>query len=312
MAGYDLHTHTTFSDGTTTPATNVELALQAGLEGLGVTDHDTTDAWHLAQAAAAGTALEIVPGVELSAELDGGSVHVLGYWFDPTHSALSAEMDRLRDERVRRGEQIVDRFNELGIPISMRRVREIAGEAPIGRPHIASAVVEIGAARDANEVFERWLYDGGPAYVPKYAVDPVTCVQLLVDAGGAAVLAHPGLYGPDDAGLGPEVVDAMAAAGLSGIEAEHPDHGPEQRALYRDLARGLDLVVTAGSDFHGDRKDLSLGEVTTSRRELDRLRSRLQIARPRSSSWRGREPSSAGELRRGTGPPDTESEAGRA
>lgn len=280
MPGYDLHTHTTFSDGTTTPATNIELALGAGLEGLAITDHDTTDAWQPAQAAAAGTALEIVPGVELSAELDGASVHVLGYWFDPAQPALAAEMRRLRNERARRGEQIVDRFSELGVPISIERVREIAGEAPIGRPHIASAVVETGAAADVNEVFERWLHDAGPAYVRKYAVDPVTCVQLVVDAGGVAVLAHPGLYGPDDGGLDPEVVEAMAAVGLSGIEVDHPDHGPEHRALYRALAHGLDLVVTGGSDFHGDRKDLVIGEVTTSREQVERLRSRLERRKP--------------------------------
>ncbi|MDQ3932861.1 MAG: PHP domain-containing protein [Actinomycetota bacterium] len=275
MAGYDLHTHTTFSDGTTTPAANVDLALRAGLDGLAVTDHDTTNAWEQAHDAAAGTDLEIVPGVELSAELNGASVHVLGYWFDPTRSALAAEMRRLRNERVRRGEQIVARFNDLGVPISIERVREIAGEAPIGRPHIASAVVEVGAAHDVDEVFRRWLHDGGPAYVPKYAVDPVTCVQLVVDAGGVAVLAHPGLYGPGDSGLDPEMVEAMASAGLAGIEADHPEHSLETRALYRELAVALDLVTTGGSDFHGDRKDLTLGGVTTSRVQVERLRTRL-------------------------------------
>ncbi|MDP8928086.1 MAG: PHP domain-containing protein [Actinomycetota bacterium] len=282
MAGYDLHTHTTFSDGTTTPAANVELALRAGLEGLAVTDHDTADAWQPARDAAAGTALEIVPGVELSAELSGASIHVLGYWFDPTRPALAAEMRRLRNERVRRGEQIVARFNELGIPISIERVREIAGDAPLGRPHIASAVVELGAAADVDEVFGRWLHDGGPAYVPKYAVDPVTCVQLVVDAGGVAVLAHPGLYGPDDSGLDAGIVEAMASAGLAGIEADHPDHSSERRALYRDLAVGLDLVITGGSDFHGDRKDLALGEVATPRAQVERLRARLRSPRPQA------------------------------
>lgn len=291
MAGYDLHTHTTFSDGTTTPAANVELALRAGLEGLAVTDHDTTDAWEPAQAAAAGTQLEIVPGVELSAELNGASVHVLGYWFDPTRPALAAEMRRLRNERVRRSEQIVARFNEIGVPISIERVREIAGEAPIGRPHIASAVVEVGAAEDVDEVFGRWLHDGGPAYVPKYAVDPVTCVQLVVDAGGVTVLAHPGLYGPDDRGLEADIVEAMSSAGLAGIEADHPDHSLERRALYRDLAVGLDLIITGGSDFHGDRKELTLGEVTTSRGEVERLRARVRRPQPFS---KGAPPSGPG------------------
>jgi 3',5'-nucleoside bisphosphate phosphatase len=276
VPGYDLHTHTTFSDGTTTPERNVELALERGLEGLGVTDHDTTDTWDRARKAAESTGLEVVPGAELSAELDGFSVHVLGYWFDPEDPALSVEMDRVRNERTRRAEEIVDRFrDEVGIPVTFARVRELAGDAPIGRPHIAQAVVEHGAAEDVTEVFERWLHDGGPAYVPKYAVDPVRCVELIVAAGGVAVLAHPGLYGPPEGGgLTDAVIDQMVTAGLAGIEADHPDHDEGTRAHFRGLAARLGLVMTAGSDYHGDRKDLVLGEATTPRERVEALRER--------------------------------------
>lgn len=272
--GYDLHSHTVFSDGTTTPETNVELALEAGLDGLGVTDHDTTASWERARAAAEGTGLEIVPGAELSAEQHGFSVHVLGYWFDPEDDALVAEMDRLGNERALRAEQIVARFVDLGIDITIERVREIAGDAPIGRPHLAAAVVEAGAASDTGEVFDRWLHDGGPAYVAKYAVDPVTCVRLVTAAGGAAVLAHPGLYGPSDAGLDADLIEEMVAAGLGGIEADHPDHTPEQRAHYNDIAVAHDLVVTAGSDFHGERKELRIGQARTTNEAVSRLRER--------------------------------------
>ncbi len=278
MSGYDLHTHTVFSDGTTTPEENVRMALDAGLEGMAVTDHDTADSWDRARAAADGTGLEIVPGAELSAELGGYSVHVLGYWFDRQNQALAREMDRLLHERERRAEEIVARFNDLGVPVSIERVQALAGDAPIGRPHIATAVVECGAAADLGEVFDRWLRDGGPAYVPKYAVDPVTCVRLIVEAGGVAVLAHPGLYGPDpeegreDVGISDEVIQEMAAAGLGGIEANHPDHADDDRAHYRHLARALGLVVTAGSDFHGGAKDLHIGQSTTSRDVVERLR----------------------------------------
>ncbi|MBY5163759.1 PHP domain-containing protein [Salsipaludibacter albus] len=239
-----------------------------------MTDHDTMAAVDEA-VLAAGDDLEVIPGTEFSAELDGVSVHVLGYWPDPRDVALAEEMDRLRNERERRAVAIVDRFHDLDVPVSMARVRELAGAAPIGRPHIATAVVETGAAATTPEVFDRFLADGGPANVPKHAVDPVTAVRLLVGAGGVAVLAHPGLFGSrtgetmDDA-----VVEEMAAAGMGGIEADHPDHTPEQRTHYRDLARGLGLVVTAGSDYHGDGKEQELGDASCSRETVEDLRAR--------------------------------------
>lgn len=275
MPGYDLHTHTMFSDGTTTPEDNVRLALEIGLDGLGVTDHDTTGAHDRARAAAAGSDLEIVPGVEFSAESDGASVHLLAYWFDPADPDLAAEMQRIRGQRERRAQQMVERFNDLGIPVTMEQVRAAAGNAPIGRPHVASAVVEQGGAADVREVFDRWLHDGGAAYVPKYAVEPVRAIALLRAAGGAVVLAHPALHGRDRQGLDEAAVAAMAEAGLAGIEADHPDHTPAERSRYRRVAADHDLVTVAGSDFHGARKRLALGQATTSRRQLDRLRERL-------------------------------------
>ncbi len=272
MSGFDLHTHTMFSDGTTTPEDNVTLALERGLEGIGVTDHDTTAPFERARAAADGTGLEVVLGTEFSAEHRGRSVHVLGYWVDPGYAPLSDELERLRDERTDRARRIVARFNELDIAITFARVQEIAGGAPIGRPHIAQAVVESGACADNREVFDRYLADGGPAYVEKHAVDPVRAVELLVAAGGVTVLAHPGLYGDDDAGLDEDVVEAMAAVGLAGIEADHPDHPDGQRRRYRDLAGRLGLQVTAGSDYHGEAKTNELGSATTSREVVERLR----------------------------------------
>lgn len=279
MTGYDLHTHSLYSDGTTTIEANVRLAIDLGLEGLGVTDHDTSAPFDDAFAAADGTGLDIVPGTEFSAELDSQSVHVLGYWIDPADAPLQAEMDRLRNERLRRAEEIVAKFNAapIGIPVAMTRVRELAGEAPIGRPHIARAVVETGAVATLQEVFDHYLADGGPAYVPKYAVDPVRAVELLVGAGGVAVLAHPGLFGAREVtspGLPDEVVEQMVAAGMAGIEADHPDHTDEHRRRYRDLAVALDLVVTAGSDYHGERKDNVLGQAVTPRETVEALRER--------------------------------------
>lgn len=276
MAGYDLHTHTDASDGTTSIEDNVADAVALGLAGLGVTDHDTTAPFERALSAAAGTGLEVVLGTEFSAEHQGHSVHVLGYWLDPTDQPLQTEMDRLRNERYHRAEAIVAKFAALGVPVTFDRVRELAGDAPIGRPHIAQAVVETGAAADTREVFDTWLADGGPAYVEKHAVDPIRAVELLRGAGAAVVLAHPGLYGARDGigGIPDEVVEAMAAAGMVGIEADHPDHSAQHRAHYRDLARGLSLVVTAGSDYHGEAKENRLGSATTDLAAVEELRAR--------------------------------------
>jgi 3',5'-nucleoside bisphosphate phosphatase len=274
VPGFDLHTHSVCSDGATTVEQNVQSALELGLEGLAITDHDTTAGFAEAMAAAEGTDLELVLGTEFSAEHDGMSVHVLGYWIDPAYGPLVDELDRLRDERTDRARRIVERFHDLGIEISFDRVHELAGQAPIGRPHIAQAVVEAGAASDVGEVFDRYLADGGPAYVEKHAVDPVRAVELLVAAGGVAVLAHPGLHGRRDGqeGVPAELIEAMTQAGLAGIEADHPDHRPEHTQRYRDLATALGLEVTAGSDHHGEGELDRLGVATTSREVVERLR----------------------------------------
>jgi 3',5'-nucleoside bisphosphate phosphatase len=274
LPGYDLHTHSDASDGTTPIEANIADAVALGLDGLAVTDHDTTAPFARAVAVAEDTDLEVILGTEFSAELDGRSLHVLGYWVDPVHAPLVGEMDRLRNERRRRAERIVANLNDLDVPVTYARVEELAAGAPIGRPHIAQAVVETGAAADIREVFDTWLADGGPADVPKHAVDPVRAVELLREAGGVAVLAHPGLFGVRDGltGVDEEVVEVMVEAGLVGIEADHPDHTDEVRNRYRDLAKGLGLEVTAGSDYHGEAKTNQLGCATTSREVVEALR----------------------------------------
>ncbi len=274
MGGLDLHTHSTYSDGTTTIGDNVDAAAALGLDGIAITDHDTTAPFAEALAAGAEAGIEIIVGTEFSAEHEGLSVHVLGYWVDPDDEALAAELDRLRNERTNRARLIVAKLNDLGIGITFERVREIAADAPIGRPHIAKAVVELGAVATIDEAFVQLLADGGPAHIPKHAVAPDRAVDLLVAAGGAAVLAHPALYGDREThgGVPVEVIEQMVHAGLSGIEADHPDHTRAQRSHYRDLAKALDLVVTAGSDYHGDSKQLQLGSATTDRQTVERLR----------------------------------------
>ncbi|MEX2324620.1 MAG: PHP domain-containing protein [Nitriliruptoraceae bacterium] len=274
MTAYDMHTHSTFSDGTTTIEENVRDAAALGLAGIAVTDHDTVEPFDLAIAAGDAAGIEIVVGTEFSAELDGLSVHLLGYWVAADDPELTGELYRLRNERTERARLIVGKFVELGIGITFERVQQIAGAAPIGRPHVAQAVIEAGAARTVDEVFERYLADGRPANVRKHAVDPIRGVELLTGAGGVAVLAHPGLYGDRDGhgGIPADVVEAMAQAGLSGIEADHPDHTDGHRRTFRDLAKALGLEVTAGSDYHGTTKTNRLGSTTTDAHVVDRLR----------------------------------------
>lgn len=273
--GLDLHVHSTCSDGLDEVEEVVALAARAGLEGLALTDHDTFEGLDRARAAADVHGLELVPGVEFSAELDGWSVHLLGLWVDPAEPVLLAELARLRNERSDRAERIAARLAELGAPVSMARVRELAGSAPIGRPHLAAAVVQAGHATSEREVFDRWLHDGGPAHVPKHAVEPRRAVELLHGAGGVAVLAHPAIRGPEGAPVLTDAVIAdLAAAGLDGLEVDHPDHPHPVRDRLRALAARLDLVVTGGSDHHGAVKAQRVGDATTTREAVERLRSR--------------------------------------
>ena len=254
MPRIDLHTHSSRSDGTFEPAEIVRLAAERALDVVALTDHDTTDG--LAEALATGSVVgvEVVPGVEFSAEFDGNSVHVLCYWMDPQDTALQLELRRLREDRFRRGELMVDKLRDLGLPVGFERVRAIAGDATIVRPHIAQAMVEAGFVATEKEAFDRYIGDGGPAHVAKHALDPVDAVTLIDEAGGVCALAHPGMWG-DQSSVPVELIERMAEAGMRGLEVDHPDHTPEMRERYRTLAGELGLIATGGSDCHGTRYD---------------------------------------------------------
>jgi 3',5'-nucleoside bisphosphate phosphatase len=254
MPRIDLHTHSNRSDGTFEPAEVVRLAAERALDVVALTDHDTTDG--LAEALATGSVVgvEVVPGVEFSAEFDGNSVHVLCYWMDPQDAALQLELRRLREDRFRRGELMVGKLQDLGLPVAFQRVRAIAGDATIVRPHIAQAMVEAGVVATEKEAFERYIGDGGPAHVAKHALDPVNAVALIEGAGGVCALAHPGMWG-DQSSVPVELIERMAGAGMRGLEVDHPDHTPEMRERYRTVAGELGLIATGGSDCHGTRYD---------------------------------------------------------
>lgn len=271
-AGYDLHTHSLCSDGTRPPAEVVTLAAQAGLSGIALTDHDTVAGWDEARVAAMAHDVEFVPGIELSAERGETSVHLLGLWVDGENGALLRECERLRAERERRMGAVLDRLAALDAAVDEARVRALAADAPIGRPHIAQALVEQGVVPDIETAFAELLGDGCPAWEPKRALDPIAAVMLIRRAGGAAVLAHPGLSG--GGGLPETLLDELGPAGLAGVEAEHPHHEPEVVEHWRREAAARGLLVTGASDFHGARRDVTIGARTTSLKTIARLRER--------------------------------------
>ena len=227
MPGYDLHTHSNRSDGTLPPAEVMVLAAQRDLAGVALTDHDTFDGLEEAATAASELGLDFVPGVEFSAEYDGASLHILGYWVDPDDAAIEAELLRLTATRFRRGEMIVEKLHELGFDISIERVRELAGGDAIARPHIAEAMVEAGIVADEKEAFDRYIADDGLAYVPKHALPPMDALRLIGDAGGVCVLAHPGMWRGNDT-VPDELIEEMADRGDGG------PGGPASRPRRRD------------------------------------------------------------------------------
>jgi predicted metal-dependent phosphoesterase TrpH len=273
--GIDLHAHTRHSDGTFEPRESVALALERGLRVLAVTDHDTTAGVPEAEEAAAGSGLEIVPGVEFSAEYEGGSIHVLSYWMDPEHREFNEELTRLREDRVRRGERMVERLQALGHPITWERVRQIAAGGSVGRPQVAQALVEAGVVQTIGDAFsDELIGTGGRAYVAKHALHPVDAVRLIGRAGGLAVLAHPAHW-RDGIPVPDALIEEMVEAGLDGIECAHPDHDPAVEALYREMAARHGLAATGSSDCHGTRYDpIRMGSRTTDPEEFEKLRAR--------------------------------------
>ncbi|EGL83576.1 PHP domain protein [Caldalkalibacillus thermarum TA2.A1] len=249
MATIDLHTHTTASDGTNTPAENVRLAREKGLKAIAITDHDTIGGIEEALAAGRECGVEVVPGIEISTLRHGQDVHVLGYFIDYQQEGLHHELHKLRDVRAKRNEMMVARLNELGIEITMEEVRakQTEPEGNIGRPHIAEVLMDKGIVDSMEEAFEKYLGREGKAYVNPPRISPEDAVRLILRYGGIPVLAHPGLYDDDP------LIEELVALGLKGIEVYHPDHTDREIEKYSRIAAELQLIATGGSDFHGER-----------------------------------------------------------
>jgi hypothetical protein len=262
----DLHTHSDASDGTCTPAEVIAVAAQARLDVVALTDHDTTAGWAAATAALR-PGMTLVPGAELSCvALDGAghsiSIHLLAYLFDPAEKSFAAERAKLRESRLARAEGIVDRLAADGIGVSWSQVQRLAAGGTVGRPHVARALVERGVASDVNDAFARFLYHGSPYHVPKQDLDAITAVRAVRTAGGVPVFAHPRARSRGDI-VGDDTIVAMAQAGLGGLEVDHLDHGPADRAELRALAGDLGLIPTGSSDFHGSNKTTPIGACLT-------------------------------------------------
>ena len=278
MPGFDLHTHSTCSDGSLDPGQVVELAASRQLAGIALTDHDTTDGVPQARQAGAALGVVVLLGCELSAEHQGNPVHVLAYGFDPEEPAFAAKRAWIAEGRVGRARRMVERLRQLGAPIELERVRELAGGGAVGRPHVARALVEAGVVPDVRSAFTpEWIATGGRAYVAKAAVTPVEAVRLISGAGGAAVLAHPSVHAGAQAVPEP-VIRAMAEAGLAGLEADHPDHSPADRAHWRRLAAELGLLTTGSSDCHGALFGYRMGVCRTPEATVEALLARATVA----------------------------------
>lgn len=271
----DLHSHTTASDGENGPLELVHRAREAGVTTLAVTDHDTVVGIAEAEAAGRRLSVRIVPGIELSAFVGAREVHVLGHFIDPRNVRLVEVSALLRVKRRERIVVMVERLAGLGVAVSVERVEALSGGENLGRPHLARALVEAGCAADVADAFRRYLGPGRPAFVERYKLAIEEAIGLVRAAGGTATLAHPGV-----SKLGEVEVREMRAAGLAGLEVDHSDHRPEQREAWRAVATALDLVPTAGSDYHGETvaPGRRLGTAAMDERDFRRLEARRGIA----------------------------------
>jgi predicted metal-dependent phosphoesterase TrpH len=269
----DLHTHSDASDGTDTPAELMREAARAGLDVIALTDHDGTSGW-AAAAEALPTGLTMVPGLELSAAAREGehtiALHLLGYLVNSADAPLRAECEAIATSRVDRARRMVEAMNADGYDVSWQRIRERA-RGTVGRPHIASELVHLGLVQDVSEAFtQRWIGQAGRYYRTERKIPALEAIALIRDAGGVSVFAHPGAS-KRGATVSAETIAAMAAAGLVGIEVDHPDHDEATRAELRALAVDLGLLVTGSSDYHGSRKETRLGANLTTPEVYDMI-----------------------------------------
>ena len=263
----DLHVHTSKSDGTFTPEEVVREGLARGLSTIAITDHDTVEAIPQAQAQAKGTDLEIISGIELTAQYENQEIHILGYFIDYKNGTLLEKLKTVQLKRIERIYKIVNNLGEQGVSLNPQSVFDISGKGTAGRMHIARALVKEGWVTNTAEAFRKYIGDKSPAYVLGFNLSPLEAINLIKGSGGTAVLAHPYILRND------ELIGEFTGYGLEGIEVYYPEHSQSMVNFYLDLARKLNLLVTGGSDFHGSVKpEIKLGAIKIPVELVEKLR----------------------------------------
>jgi len=250
----DLHAHSSASDGSDGPGQLVELASDAGLSALALTDHDTQEGIATAQESARSAGLELVPGVELSLDYDGGGLHLIVLWLDPGPGPLQGLLDELRRGRDARNLEIVDTLTRIGLPVTIEEVVAESGGGSVGRPHIAAVMMARGYVPDIRTAFDLWLGKGRPGYVGRPRLDPEEAIGLARESGAVPVLAHPNTLGITTATEMASLLTRLKRAGLVGVEALYGAYRRHERDGYSHLARRFELVPSGGSDYHGTYK----------------------------------------------------------
>lgn len=280
----DLHTHSNASDGTDSPSELIDKAISKGLDVIALTDHDTVGGWDEATAALknheSNSKLELVLGSEVSCQgEDGTSIHMLGLLFDPGYTPLISEFEKTRENRVTRMSRIISRLNEAGIEITIEEVNaQKRGDATLGRPHLADALVARGHVASREEAFNIFLHNGSKFYINHYSPSPEVAIRLIKEAGGVAVIAHP-LASRSGRKIDLGTLNQLIQAGLDGIEVDHRDHNEMERSELMRLAIEHNLVVTGSSDYHGTGKMNQLAEFTTHPEQWERLEARAKVRR---------------------------------
>jgi predicted metal-dependent phosphoesterase TrpH len=274
----DLHTHSTFSDGSLTPEQLVERAKNLGVTALALTDHDSTSGIPRFMTACRAAQLTGIPGVEISVEVQHGTLHMLGYFVEAGDPGLEAMLVKIRGGRELRNREILDKLNKLGLALTWEEVAAFAGEDVVGRPHFAQAMIARGYVTDKDKAFERYLSKGKPAYTDRFRLFPAESMQAIAKAGGLPVLSHPFTLELSKQALRAQVKE-LKALGLVGIEVYYSEHDQEQVREYLALAKEFDLVATGGSDFHGDQNPAvelgsGFGTLVVPEACLDQLRQR--------------------------------------